>query len=96
MARFVMLLDFTEKGIANVKDSPSRKAAFRAAAAKAGITVEAIYWLLGEHDGMVIMNAPDEHTATAQALSLGALGNVRTCLCRAFDEAEIKTILTKV
>ena len=70
MARFVMLLDFTEKGIANVKDSPSRKAAFRAAAAKAGITVEAIYWLLGEHDGMVIMNAPDEHTATAQALSL--------------------------
>jgi uncharacterized protein with GYD domain len=96
MARFVMFHKFTEKGMAKIKDSPSRVAAFKAAAAKAGVTVEAVYWLLGEYDGIVIMNAPDEQTATAVALGVGAQGNIRTCLCRAFDEAECKAILAKM
>jgi uncharacterized protein with GYD domain len=96
MASFVMLLKFTDQGITTVKDSPARAAAFRAAAAKAGATVTAQYWLLGEYDGAVVFTAPDEATATAVALGLGALGNVRTCLCRAFDEAEFKAIVAKV
>ena len=96
MARFVMLLKFTEKGITHVKDSPSRAANFKAAAAKAGATVEAIYWLLGEYDGAVVFTTPDDETATAVALGLAAQGNVRTCLCRAFSEGEFKAALAKV
>ncbi len=95
MARFVMLLTFTEKGITHVQESPARAAAFKAAAAQAGVTVEAQYWLLGAYDGIAVLSAPDEATATAVALNLGALGFVRTCLCRAFDEAEFKALLTK-
>jgi uncharacterized protein with GYD domain len=95
MARFVMLLKFTEKGLANVKESPARAAAFKAAATKAGASVEAQYWLLGDFDGIAILNAPNEATATGAALNLAALGNVRTCLCRAFDEAEFKSLLAK-
>lgn len=96
MVRYAMLVKFTEKGIGNVKDSPTRAAAFRAAAAQAGATVEAQYWLLGEYDGLAILSAPQEETITALALQLGALGNVRTCLCRAYDEAEFKNILAKI
>ena len=95
MTRYVMLLKFTEKGLANAKESPARAAAFKAAATKAGTNVEAQYWLLGEYDGIAILNAPNEATATAVALSLGSLGNVRTCLCRALDEAEFKAVLAK-
>jgi uncharacterized protein with GYD domain len=95
MARYLMLVKFTEKGIANAKESPARAAAFRAAAGKAGATVEAQYWLLGEHDGAIDFSAPDEATATALALNLGCQGNVRTCLCRAFDEAEFKALLAR-
>ena len=95
MARFVMLVQFTEKGITHIQESPSRAAVFKAAAAKAGATVEAQYWLLGEYDGIIIFTAPDEATATALALNLGGLGNVRTCLCRAFDAAEFQAILNK-
>lgn len=58
--------------------------------------MEAVYWLLGAYDGLVLMNAPDDYTVTALALSLGALGNVTTCLSRAFDETEIKAILAKM
>ena len=95
MARFVMLLKFTEKGIAHVKESPSRAAAFRSAAEKAGATFEGVYWLLGEHDGLIVFSAPDEARATSLALNLGAQGNVRTCLCRAFDETEFKAIVAR-
>jgi uncharacterized protein with GYD domain len=96
MTRFVMLLKFTEKGISALKDSPARAAAFKAAAAKAGATVEAQYWLLGEYDGLTVLSAPDVKTATAVALQLAATGNVRTNLCRAFDEAEFKAVLAKM
>src|SRR5438552_12731518 len=78
MARFFMLLKFTDKGIAQVKGSPSRAAAFREAAAKAGVAVEAQYWLLSEHDGAVVLTAADEQTATAAVLRLGSLGFVHT------------------
>ena len=95
MTRYVMLLKFTEKGLANAKESPARAAAFKAAATKAGANVEAQYWLLGEYDGISILNAPNEATATGVALNLASLGNVRTCLCRAFDEPEFKSLLAK-
>ena len=96
MARYAMLLKFTEKGITNIKDSPKRGAAFKEMAKKAGVTIEGLYWLLGEYDGLAILSAPDENAATAVALSVASLGNVRTCLCRAFDEAEFKEVLKKM
>ena len=96
MVRFAMLVKFTEKGITAIKDSPARAAAFQAAAAKVGATVEAQYWLLGEYDGLVILSAPDDQAATALALALGSKGNVRTGLCQCFNEAEFKSILSKM
>jgi uncharacterized protein with GYD domain len=96
MARFVLLLQFTEKGITNVKDSPSRADQFKAKAAQAGVTVEGPYWLLGEYDGLVVLSAPSEEKITALVLQLGSLGFVRTCLCRAYDEGEFKGLLGNV
>jgi uncharacterized protein with GYD domain len=96
MVRFVALLKFTDKGIATVKDSPSRAEAFRAAASKAGAVVESQFWTLGEYDGVLVLQAPDEPTAVGLALDLGRHGNVRTCLLRAFDAGEFKGVLNKM
>ena len=96
MPHYALLLKFTDKGIANVKESPKRADAFRDAAKKAGVTIDAQYWLLGKYDGLVVMTAPDESAATALALGLGQLDNVHTMLCRAFDEAEFKAIIGKL
>ena len=95
MTRFLMLLKFTEKGLAAIKDSPSRADAFREAAGKAGVTIEAQYWLLGEYDGMAVFTAPDEATAAGLALKLASQGHVRTCLARALDEADFRALLGK-
>jgi uncharacterized protein with GYD domain len=67
-----------------------------AAAKKPGVKVTNIYWTLGDHDGVLIFEAPDDETATTLLLHLGATGNVHTTTVRAFTAAEMDTILTKV
>ena len=96
MNRYLMLLKFTAKGIAAIKDSPKRATAFRAAAKKAGVTLEAQYWTLGAYDGVIVLRAPDEATAVGLAMSLGKAGNVTTCTLPALDEKAFKAGLGKM
>jgi len=93
MTRYVVLVNFTEKGIANVKDSSARAEAFRKSVAKAGGTVPAMYWTLGPYDGVVVLEAPDDATAAALVLGLGQGKNVRTTMLRAFDAKEFATVV---
>ncbi len=96
MPRYAMLINYTDRGIAAIKDSPARAADFKNAAAKAGVTIEAVYWLQGPHDGLVMLSAPTEESISALALQVAGKGFVRTCLCRAYDESEFKGIVAKV
>jgi uncharacterized protein with GYD domain len=96
MATYVVLIHFTDQGIRGVKDSPKRAAAFKEAAKKAGVTVKAFYWTLGQYDMISILEAPDAETVTALGLSVGKLGNVRTETLPAFDKAGMEAILKKV
>ena len=95
MATFVTLMNFTEQGIRNVKETTKRADAFIASAKKSDVTVKEIYWTVGSHDGVIILEAPNEEAVTAVLLSLGSLGNVRTQTLRAFDKSEIEAILAK-
>jgi uncharacterized protein with GYD domain len=94
MATYILLGTFTDQGIRNIKDTTKRAEAVRAMGKKAGVTVKDMYWTLGQYDIAAIFDAPDEETATSLALSVGALGNVRTQLLRAFNEEEIGSILS--
>ena len=96
MARFVMLLNYTDKGIAQVKDSPHRADDFRAVAAKHGAKVEVQLWTMGAYDGVVVLTAADDAAAAALAMSLGQLDCVRSTTLRAFDEAEFQAILGRI
>jgi uncharacterized protein with GYD domain len=93
MATYIMLINFTEQGIRNVKDTLKRADAFRAFAKKHRSAVKDVYWTLGPHDGALIVEAPDDETMTTLALGLGALGNVRTQVLRAFTADEMGPIL---
>ena len=93
MATFITTVQFTEQGIKAVRDTCDRAAALLAAAEKLGVTVTGLYWTLGAFDGVIILEAPDEATATAALLHLGSLGNLRTQTARAFDAAEMQKIL---
>src|ERR1051326_5347180 len=93
MATFVTTLKFSPQGVANVKETGKRAAAFRATAKKMGIEVRDIFWTLGAFDGAIVFDAPDDETATALMLGLGLKGNVQTQTARAFTDAQMEKIL---
>lgn len=96
MATFITTVKFTPQGIKGVAETTKRAAAVKASARKMGVKVKDIYWTLGDHDGVLIFEAPDDETATPFLLHLGASGNVQTKTVRAFTAAEMDKILAQV
>lgn len=96
MARYVSTVQFTDQGIKAISETTKRTADLKAAAGKMGIEVKDIYWTLGAFDGLLIFDTPDEQSATAFLLHLGALGNVKTSSGRAFAAEEMDQILAKM
>jgi uncharacterized protein with GYD domain len=96
MATYVVLGNFTDQGIRNVKDTTKRADAFRELAKASGATVKEIYWTLGQYDIVSTVEAPDDMVVTALGLTLGKSGNVRTQTLRAFTPTDMASILGKV
>ena len=96
MATHIVLVNFTEKGLNNIQQSPDRAVAFADTAKGMGVDVEAIYWTSGGYDGVMLMNAPDEATASAAVLTLGRGGFVHTQMLRAFDRSQMESVLAKL
>jgi len=95
MATFISLINFTDQGIRNVKDSPDRFNAFRAMAEKLGVSVKNVYYTVGSHDMVTILEGSEE-AATTALLAVSSLGNVRVQTLRAFSPDEIKQIISKM
>ena len=96
MATYIVLGNFTDQWIRNVKETTKRAEAFKEMARKAGAKVKEVYWTLGQYDLVTIVEAADEETATALGLSACSLGNIRTQTLRAFSEEEIGRIIAKM
>jgi uncharacterized protein with GYD domain len=95
MPRYVTLVNWTDQGVKNYKDTVDRFEAAQEAASARGARLTDAYWTVGSYDMVVIVEAPDDETATAALLSVGAAGNVRTTTLRAFDAGEMCAIVAK-
>ncbi len=96
MPTYVQLVDYTEKGIMHVKESPHRLDAAKAMIEDMGGRILAFYLTMGPHDAVVVFEAPDDETAALFSLRVGALGNVRTTTMRAFGEGEFRRIAARL
>ena len=96
MAYYVLLSNFTDQGLKTVKDTLKRADAFKAMASKSGVKVHTLLWTLGQHDVVAIAEADDEISATALALSIASMGNIKTQTLRAFDSADMAKIMAKM
>ena len=96
MATFITTIKFTQQGIKGIGDSTKRAAALKAAAKRMGAKVTHAYWTLGEYDGLLILEAPDDEAAMAVLLHLAAQGNLETTTVRAFSAPEMDKIVAKV
>ena len=93
MSIYIMLINYTEQGIRNIKGSPKRADAARFLAKSCGAELKDLYLTMGGHDFVVMVEAPDDAAVAKFALKLGALGNVRTKTLKAFSEQEYRTIV---
>jgi uncharacterized protein with GYD domain len=96
MATYIVLNNFTDQGIRNVRETTQRADAIREMAKKFNVNVKEVYWTLGTVDVVTIFEAADEASITAFALAIGSAGNVRTQILRAFTKEEMKPILGKL
>jgi uncharacterized protein with GYD domain len=96
MATYIVLANFTDQGIRNVKDTGKRADAVRELGKKFGVNMKDVYWTLGTYDVVTICEAADDASITAFGLAIGKDGNVRTQTMRAFSRQDIKSILGKL
>jgi uncharacterized protein with GYD domain len=93
---YVSLLQFTEQGIRNVKDTIKRGTAATAEAEKMGVKVIDSFWTMGAYDVVLLLEAPNDETVSAFSLKICAQGNVKSQTMRAFSRKEMEGILAKI
>ena len=96
MATYIALIQFTDQGIHNVKDTVKRHDAAMAEAEKMGMKIVEPFWTMGAYDVVVLLEAPDDETVSAFLLKNGALGNAKSQTLRAFGKEEMEGILAKI
>ena len=93
MPTYLSLLNWTEQGIKNVKDSPKRLDAVKKSLKEMGGELKAFYMLQGTYDAALISELPNDEALAKLLLKVGAAGNVRTTTMRAYPEAEYRKIM---
>ena len=95
MPTFVTLVNLTDQGAQNIKESPQRSEAFLEMAEKLGIKVKSVYYTQGQYDMVVIIEGSDE-ACMVSFLKLVSLGNIRSQIMRAFSVDEMKRFISKM
>jgi uncharacterized protein with GYD domain len=96
MPRYVVLVNWTDQGVRNVKQTIERTDSGGQIAQKHGLNLEQAYWTVGPYDMVTIFEAPDDEALSAHLLEIGSLGNVRTTTLRAYNEEEMSGILQRL
>ena len=96
MARYVSLIQFTDQGIRNIKDTINRSEAAMAEAEKMGMKIIEEFWTMGAYDVVVMFDAPNDETMSAFSLKIASIGNVKSQTLRAFRKEEMEGILAKI
>jgi uncharacterized protein with GYD domain len=96
MRNYVVLINWAEQGIKNVKDTVKRAKSFGSALEKAGCKSLGFYYTIGRYDMVSVIEAPNDEAVASVLLSTGSLGNIRTETLKAFSTAEAANIIEKL
>ena len=80
MPKYLIMASYTADGAKGlIKDGGTkRRQAAEASLKSVGGRVEAFYFAFGEHDAVVIVDAPDNMTIAAASMAINASGAVQT------------------
>lgn len=93
MAKYIVLLNWTDQGVRNVKDSPKRLDLAKELARKHGGEFKKFFMTTGLYDMVGILELPDDAAMARFALTIGMSGNIRTQTLKAFSEESYREIV---
>ena len=93
MPTYIILINFTDQGVRNVKESPKRLDAAKKLLKSMGGEFKQFYLTMGAYDLATIVEAPNDEAIAKFALVVGSLGNIRTTTLKAFPEDEYRKIV---
>jgi uncharacterized protein with GYD domain len=93
MTTYIMLANWTDRGLQAVTDGPKRMDNVKKMLADMGGHMQSLYLTMGQYDLVGIVDAPDDAIAARFTLMLGRLGNVRTVTMKAFPEEAYRQII---
>jgi uncharacterized protein with GYD domain len=93
MTTYIMLANWTDRGLQAVTDGPKRMDNVKKMLADMGGHMQSRYLTMGQYDLVGMFDAPDDAIAARFTLMLGRLGNVRTVTMKAFPEEAYRQII---
>ncbi|HEX9898081.1 MAG TPA: GYD domain-containing protein [Candidatus Methylomirabilis sp.] len=93
MATYIILINYTDQGIRNIKDSPKRLDAAKKMLKTMGGEIKDFYLTMGSYDIAIVAEAPSDDVIAKFSLASGSLGNIRTTTLKAFPEGEYRKII---
>jgi uncharacterized protein with GYD domain len=96
MTTYIMLANWTDRGLQAVTDGPKRMDDAKRMLADMGGQMRSFYLTMGQYDLVGIFDAPDDAVAVRFTLMLGRVGNVRTTTMKAFPEEAYRHIVNSI
>lgn len=96
MVTYIVLINWTDQGIRNVKESPRRLDAAKKLLAEMGGSFKQFFLTMGDYDMVAVCEAPDDAVFARFGLALGMGGNVRTRTLKAFPEGAYRELITSL
>ena len=95
MPHYVILGNYSEQGIRNIKDSLKRDEDARRMIERAGGKMQ-LYYTLGEYDFVAVLEMPNDESLMKFLLEVGQAGNVRTKTLKAWSETEAHKAMSQL
>ncbi len=95
MTTYVSLINWTEQGIKNFRDTTQRAADFSKLVEGSGGQVRELLWTVGEYDLVCVADFPDDEAGVAALLQVASGGNIRSNTLRAFSADEMAGIIRR-
>jgi len=96
MQTYIIMANYTQKGIESIRQSPERLEASKVAFQAMGADIKAFYLTTGDFDMIIVVEVPDDITLAKLVLSIGSRGAVRTKTLRAYTESEYRQIIDAI
>jgi uncharacterized protein with GYD domain len=94
MAYYVLLINWTDQGVRDVKTLAERiSSTEQVFQTRHGAKLVQVFMTMGRYDTVSIWEAPNDESMTRAVLALGAQGNVRTETLRAYGRDELSALL---